>query len=287
MVMVLIGRWPHFKSLMRLDRPIGTYLLLWPMLWGLWLAAEGLPKLDVLLIFVMGVYVMRAAGCVINDYADRNLDGRVERTKNRPLVTGLISAKEALVLFCGLCLLAFTLVLFTNGYTFFLALGALALAITYPFMKRYTHWPQAVLGAAFAMAVPMGYAAQTGALELTAWLTFGAALCMTIAYDTFYAMVDKDDDLKIGVKSTAILFGAWDLIIIASFQAACVALLLLVGQINQLGSPFYLGLMVMAGCFIYQYRLGLSRIKANYFKAFLNSHWAALAVWLGLLINYI
>lgn len=272
---------------MRLDRPVGTYLLLWPTLWGLWLAAEGVPKLDVLVIFVVGVYLMRAAGCVINDYADRKVDGYVERTKQRPLATGLVSPKEALLLFFGLCLTAFILVLFTNGYTVFLAILALVLATAYPFMKRYTHWPQAILGAAFAMSIPMGFAAQTDTTGLSAWLTFTAAVCMTIAYDTYYAMVDREDDLKIGVRSTAVLFGSWDLAIIAGFQTVCVGLLFTVGQINHLNSPFYLGLAVMAGLFIYQHRLGRSRINNNYFKAFINNHWAALSVWVGLLLNYI
>ena len=272
---------------MRLDRPVGTYLLLWPALWALWLAAEGLPKLDVLLIFVVGVYLMRAAGCVINDYADRNLDGFVQRTRQRPLATGTISPKEALVLFFGLCLAAFLLVLLTNGYTIALSFVAVILAAAYPFMKRYTHWPQAVLGAAFAMAIPMGFAAQTQATGLTAWLTFCAAVCMTIAYDTYYAMVDREDDLNIGIKSTAVLFGRWDLAIIAAFQLGCVGLLFTVGLINSLNSPFYLGLAVMAGFFIYQNYLGRTRLNTNYFKAFINNQWAALSVWIGLLINYI
>jgi|TARA_B110000503_G_scaffold77222_1_gene119036 4-hydroxybenzoate polyprenyltransferase len=272
---------------MRLDRPVGTYLLLWPTLWGLWLAAEGMPKIDVLLIFVAGVYLMRAAGCVINDYADRKVDGHVERTKNRPLATGLVSPKEALGLFFGLCVIAFILVLFTNHYTIGLSTVALVLAASYPFMKRYTHWPQAILGAAFAMAIPMGFAAQTESTGLTAWLTFGAAVCMTIAYDTYYAMVDREDDVKIGIKSTAVLFGRWDLTIIAGFQAVCVGLLLVVGEINHLGNPFYGGLSVMVALFIYQQWLGRSRNTNNYFKAFINHHWAALSVWVGLLINYI
>jgi len=272
---------------MRLDRPVGTYLLLWPALWALWLAAEGVPKLDVLLIFVVGVYVMRAAGCVINDYADRNIDGFVQRTKQRPLATGTVSPKEALVLFFGLCLAAFLLVLLTNGYTIALSFVAVILAAAYPFMKRYTYWPQAILGAAFAMAIPMGFAAQTQATGLTAWLTFCAAVCMTIAYDTYYAMVDREDDLNIGVKSTAVLFGRWDLAIIAAFQLGCVGLLFTVGLINGLSSPFYVGLAVMAGFFIYQNHLGRTRQNTNYFKAFINSQWAALSVWIGLLINYI
>ena len=281
-----MSRWPHFKSLMRLDRPVGTYLLLWPTLWGLWLAAQGIPKLDVLIIFVTGVVLMRAAGCVINDYADRHVDGHVERTKGRPLAMGLVTSKEALALFLGLCGVAFILVLLTNVYTIVLAIAALALATIYPFMKRYTHWPQAVLGVAFAMAIPMGFAAQTQATGLTAWLTFMAAICMTIAYDTYYAMVDREDDLRIGIKSTAVLFGSWDLTIIAVFQCLCVGLLAVVGQINQLGVAFHLGLSVMAVLFFYQHWLGRSRLSTNYFKAFINSHWAALSVWLGLLIDY-
>jgi 4-hydroxybenzoate polyprenyltransferase len=271
---------------MRLDRPVGTYLLLWPTLWGLWLAAEGMPKFDVLVIFIAGVYLMRAAGCVINDYADRKVDGHVERTKQRPLATGMVTPKEALKLFFSLCVLALILVLLTNAYTIGLSCVALVLATSYPFMKRYTHWPQAVLGAAFAMAIPMGFAAQTQATGLTAWLTFAAAISMTIAYDTYYAMVDRDDDIKIGIKSTAVLFGSWDLSIIAVFQCLCVGLLWTVGQINHLGGAFYLGLSVMAGLFIYQQWLGHSRMSENYFKAFINSHWAALSVWLGLLIDY-
>ena len=284
--MALFLRWPQFKTLMRLDRPVGTYLLLWPTLWGLWLAAKGTPKLDVLVIFVVGVYVMRAAGCVINDYADRKVDAYVQRTNQRPLATGEISAKEALGLFFGLCSIAFILVLFTNSYTVKLSLLALLLASAYPFMKRYTHWPQAVLGAAFAMAIPMGFAAQTQGTDSTAWLAFAAAVCMTIAYDTYYAMVDRDDDLKIGLRSTAILFGTWDLRIIGLFQAACVGILCVIGVINQLNSPFYIGVAVMSGMFVYQHKLGRSRKKDHYFKAFINNHWAAFSVWVGLLVNY-
>jgi 4-hydroxybenzoate polyprenyltransferase len=287
LVTSLLHRWPDFKQLMRLDKPVGTYLLLWPTLWALWLAADGLPSLDVLLIFVVGVYLMRAAGCVINDYADRHVDGRVERTQHRPLATGKVTSKEALVLFFSLCLAAFVLVLFTNALTIKLSVVALLLAAAYPFMKRFTHWPQAVLGAAFAMAIPMGFAAQTGTTGMSAWLTFSAAVCMTIAYDTYYAMVDREDDLKIGIKSTAILFAKWDLAIIAAFQLGCVGLLLLVAQINQLGLFYYLGLGVMTALFVYQHKLGRSRLAGNYFTAFTNSHWAALALWLGLVIDLI
>jgi len=285
--MLISDRWPDYKQLMRLDKPVGTYLLLWPMLWGLWLAAKGLPRLDLLCIFVVGTYLMRAAGCVINDYADRHLDGHVERTKQRPLATGRITSKQALVLFFGLCVAAFVLVLFTNMATIKLSVLAVVLAAAYPFMKRYTHWPQAVLGAAFAMAIPMAFSAQTGTTGITAWVTFTAAVCMTIAYDTYYAMVDREDDLHIGIKSTAVLFGTWDVTIIGLFQAACVGLLIWVGQINQLGVFYYLGLATMVGLFVYQNKLGRSRVRSNYFSAFTNSHWAALSVWIGLVIDFI
>jgi len=289
-VTAIFSRWPHFKQLMRLDRPVGTYLLLWPTLWGLWLASEGVPPWELLVVFIPGVYLMRAAGCVINDYADRKVDGQVERTKGRPLAQGHISPTEALALFFGLCCAAFVLVLFTNTATVGMSIIAVVLSTAYPFMKRYTHWPQVVLGAAFAMAIPMGFTAHlglSGVLSVTAWLTFGAAVCMTIAYDTYYAMVDREDDLKVGIKSTAVLFASWDLRIIAGFQAVCVALLICVGGLNHLGLAFYVGLATMAGLFIYQYTLGKTRETHNYFKAFINSHWAALSLWLGLVIDFV
>ena len=285
--MSLISNWQAYQEIMRLDKPIGTYLLLWPMLWALWIAAEGLPRLDLLAIFVAGVYVMRAAGCVINDFADRKIDGLVKRTKTRPLATGAISAKSALILFFSLCLLAFGLVLFTDLMTIKLSFVALLLAASYPFMKRYTHWPQLVLGMAFSWAIPMAFSAQAGALPLTAWLTFAAAVSMTVAYDTYYAMVDRDDDLLIGVKSTAVLFGDWDRTIIALLQALTLALLLWVGQIENLGLFFYLGLAIMAALFVYQYVITKQREREACFKAFLNNHLASLAVWIGLVIDYL
>ena len=284
--MSLINRWPEFRSLMRLDKPVGTYLLLWPTLWALWIAANGFPKLNLLVIFIAGVYLMRAAGCVINDFADRKLDGHVTRTQHRPLATGKISSKEALLLCLGLCILAFILVLLTNMYTVILSVFALLLAGCYPFMKRYTHWPQAVLGAAFAMGIPMGFAAQTNATGLTAWLTFVAAISMTIAYDTYYAMVDKEDDLKIGIKSTAVLFGRWDLALIGLFQAITLLILVIVGLLNDLGAAFYIGVCVMTCLFVYQNYLGRTRLTENYFKAFINNHWASFSVWVGLVVNY-
>jgi 4-hydroxybenzoate polyprenyltransferase len=272
---------------MRLDKPIGTYLLLWPTLWALWLAAEGMPSWDLLLIFIAGVYVMRAAGCVINDFADRKVDGLVKRTQARPLATGAISAKSALVLFFTLCLIAFGLVSLTNLMTIKLSFVALLLAASYPFMKRYTHWPQLVLGMAFSWAIPMAFSAQTGAIPLTAWLTFAATVSMTVAYDTYYAMVDRDDDLLIGVKSTAVLFGDWDRTIIALLQGLTLALLLWVAQIENLGLFFYLGLAIMAALFVYQFAITKQRQREACFKAFLNNHLASLAVWIGLVIDYL
>jgi 4-hydroxybenzoate polyprenyltransferase len=285
--MSLLSNWPAYKQIMRLDKPIGTYLLLWPTLWALWLAAEGMPRLDLLIIFVAGVYLMRAAGCVINDFADRKVDGHVERTKQRPLATGAMSAKEALVLFFGLVIAAFILVLFTDTYTIKLSFVALLLASAYPFMKRYTHWPQLVLGMAFSWAIPMAFAAQMGSIPFIAWLTFIAAVLMTVAYDTYYAMVDRNDDLRIGVKSTAVLFGMWDRKIIALLQLATLALMWWVGQIAQLGLFYYAGLAVMAGLFVYQSIITRERDRDACFKAFLNNHWASLALWIGLVLDYL
>ena len=285
--MSMITHWKAYQQLMRLDKPIGTYLLLWPTLWALWLAAEGMPSWDLLLIFIAGVYVMRAAGCVINDFADRKVDGLVKRTQARPLATGAISAKSALVLFFTLCLIAFGLVSLTNLMTIKLSFVALLLAASYPFMKRYTHWPQLVLGMAFSWAIPMAFSAQTGAIPLTAWLTFAATVSMTVAYDTYYAMVDRDDDLLIGVKSTAVLFGDWDRTIIALLQGLTLVLLLWVAQIENLGLFFYLGLAIMAALFVYQFAITKQRRREACFKAFLNNHLASLAVWIGLVIDYL
>ncbi|MDP6164826.1 MAG: 4-hydroxybenzoate octaprenyltransferase [Gammaproteobacteria bacterium] len=284
--MSLLQNWPAYKQLMRLDKPIGTYLLLWPTLWGLWLAAEGMPRLDLLIIFIAGVYLMRAAGCVINDYADRKVDRHVARTKDRPLATGTISARQALILFLGLCISAFILVLFTDPLTIKLSFFAVILATSYPFMKRYTHWPQLVLGLAFSWAIPMAFSAQSGHVPYIAWLTFAAAVLMTVAYDTYYAMVDRNDDLKIGIKSTAVLFASWDRTIIGILQLLTLTLLVSVGHIQNLGWPFHTGLTVMAILFVYQAYITRSRERDPCFRAFLNNHWASLAVWLGLVAEY-
>ncbi|WP_086479970.1 4-hydroxybenzoate octaprenyltransferase [Oceanospirillum sanctuarii] len=279
-------QFPHYIKLMRVDRPIGTYLLLWPTLWALWIAAEGIPDWDVLVIFILGVYSMRAAGCVINDFADRKIDGHVERTKERPLATGDVTAKEAIGLFIVLGLISFGLVLMTNPLTILLSLGGILLAFMYPFMKRYTHLPQVVLGAAFSWAIPMAYAAQTNSVPVEAWLLFSAKLLWTVAYDTQYAMVDRNDDVKIGVKSTAILFGELDRHIIALLQILAVIALLIVAAHKGLGIWFYLGLAAACGLFIYQTKLIFHREREACFKAFLNNHWVGVLILLGIILDY-
>ncbi|MEN0038096.1 MAG: 4-hydroxybenzoate octaprenyltransferase [Cellvibrio sp.] len=269
-----------------MDRPIGTLLLLWPTLWALWIAAKGVPGIKNLVIFVLGVIVMRAAGCVINDFADRKIDGKVLRTKNRPLATGAVSSREAIGLFIVLCLIAFTLVLFTDPLTIKLSVGGLLLAFSYPFMKRHTHLPQVVLGAAFAWGTPMAYAAEAGELNQHMWLIYVAVILWTVAYDTFYAMVDRDDDLKIGVKSTAILFGEQDRVITGILQFLTLYTLYLVGRRFELGTAFYLGLAVAAGLFIYQQWLIRFRVREACFKAFLNNNWVGVAIFAGISVDF-
>lgn len=279
------ARVPDFLHLTRLDRPIGTWLLMWPTLWALWIAADGMPPRDTLLIFVAGVYVMRAAGCVINDYADRHVDGYVKRTKARPLATGRINENEAKVLFILLSAAAFVLVCFTNLFTVMLSFGGLALAFIYPFMKRYTHFPQVFLGAAFSWAIPMAFGAVIEAVPLEAWLLFFANVAWTVAYDTQYAMVDRDDDLKIGIKSTAVIFAHYDRLMIGLLQLATLTLLGVVGLKLSLGNFFWLGLVGMALIFIYQHWLIRDRSRDRCFQAFLNNHWAGLVVCAGLVLE--
>lgn len=275
-----------YAQLMRIDKPIGIFLLLWPTLWALWVAAEGIPPLKLLLIFVAGVLLTRSAGCVINDYADRKIDGHVKRTANRPIPSGRASAKEALYLFAGLMLIAFILVLFTNLETILLSVGGLVLAASYPFMKRYTHLPQIVLGAAFAWAVPMAFTAISESVPAYAWLIYCATLLWTVAYDTMYAMVDRDDDVKIGVKSTAILFGDADKVIIAALQIMMLVTLIMLGSQLSLGYPYYIGLLVAGLLFIYQQWLIREREREPCFKAFLNNHYAGLAIFAGIAGHY-
>ncbi|WP_048305468.1 4-hydroxybenzoate octaprenyltransferase [Halomonas sp. PR-M31] len=280
-----LKRIPDFLQLTRLDRPIGTWLLMWPTLWALWIAGDGMPARDTLLIFVAGVYLMRAAGCVINDYADRHWDGHVKRTKTRPLATGRISENEAKGLFAGLVIAAFLLVCLTNVFTVMLAFGGVVLAFIYPFMKRYTNWPQLFLGAAFSWSIPMAFGAVLETVPVEAWLLFCANLTWTVAYDTEYAMVDRDDDLKVGIKSTAVLFGRYDRLMIGLLQLATLTLLVIVGARLTLGDFFWLGLVSMALIFLYQHWLIRHRSRDRCFQAFLNNHWAGLVVCAGLVLD--
>ena len=277
---------PYFIQLARLDKPIGILLLLWPTLWALWIAAQGFPQLHLLIIFVLGVVLMRTAGCIVNDYADRNLDGQVERTRNRPLATGKVSSKEALIFAVMTTSLAFVLVLFTNFFTILLSFGAVVLAAIYPFMKRYTYLPQVVLGATFAWSIPMAFAAQTNSLSKAVWLLYASTLLWIVAYDTIYAMVDREDDIKAGIKSTAILFGDADKIIIGLLQVAALIPLLLLGHQLQLSFWFYLGLLAAAGLFLYQQYLIKDRDKEQCFKAFLNNNWVGIVIFLGIVLHY-
>lgn len=280
-----LARLPDFLQLTRLDRPIGTWLLMWPTLWALWIAAGGVPPRDTLLIFIVGVYLMRAAGCVINDYADRHFDGHVKRTKARPLATGRIKEGEAKSLFVILIAASFILVCFTNAFTVMLSFGGLILAFIYPFMKRYTHLPQVFLGAAFSWAIPMAFAAVLEALPPEAWLLFLANIAWTVAYDTQYAMVDRDDDLRIGIKSTAVLFGRFDRLMIALLQLITLILLAIVGSRLALGGFFWLGLMAMGLIFVYQHWLIRDRSRERCFQAFLNNNWAGMVLCAGLVLE--
>jgi 4-hydroxybenzoate polyprenyltransferase len=277
----------QYAHLMRLHRPIGIYLLLWPTLWALWIAAEGHPDLLVVFVFVSGVVLMRSAGCVINDYADREFDPHVERSRDRPIAAGRVKPTEALALFVVLCLGAFALVLLMNKLTIYLSLAGVVLAASYPFMKRYTHLPQVYLGAAFGWAVPMAFAAQTGSVPKVAWLLFVATVLWATVYDTMYGMVDRDDDIKIGVKSTAVLFGDADRIIIAIIQLLFIAALLLIGQAAALGGYYYFGVLLAAALSIYQQYLIRNREPQYCFQAFLNNNWLGAAVFSGLVLHYL
>ncbi|HED39619.1 MAG TPA: 4-hydroxybenzoate octaprenyltransferase [Chromatiales bacterium] len=276
----------QYLILMRFDKPVGTFLLLWPTLWALWIAAEGVPDSDVLIVFVAGVVLMRAAGCVINDYADRKIDSKVRRTRDRPITSGKITPKAALILFVVLCLVAFALVLTMNKLTIMMSFVAAFLAATYPFMKRYTYLPQVYLGAAFGWAVPMVFAAQTGAVPKEAWLLFIATVLWATAYDTMYAMVDRRDDLRIGVKSTAILFGDGDRLIIGIIQALFFLVLLIVGQHLGMGAYYYGGLLVAALFAGYQQYLLRDRDVLLCFRAFLNNNVFGAVIFIGIALHY-
>ncbi len=275
-----------YHRLMRTDKPIGALLLLWPTLWALWVATPGLPPLWILAVFVAGVWLMRAAGCVVNDYADRKFDGHVKRTANRPLPSGDVTEKEARTLFVVLVLLSFLLVLTLNTMTILLSVAALALAWVYPFMKRYTHLPQVVLGAAFGWSIPMAFAAVSESVPLSCWLMFLANILWAVAYDTQYAMVDRDDDLKIGIKSTAILFGRQDKLIIGILQVTVLGLMVAIGYLNQLNGAFYAAVAAAGVLFIYQQKLIANRERDACFKAFLNNNYVGLVLFVGLAISY-
>ncbi|MCW9711145.1 4-hydroxybenzoate octaprenyltransferase [Avibacterium sp. 21-586] len=272
-----------YAQLMRFDKPIGTLLLLWPTLWALFLAEKNFPSVLVLMVFVLGVIIMRAAGCVINDYADRHIDGKVKRTSQRPLATGKVSGKEAKWLFAGLIFCAFILVLFLNYYAIGLSFIAVLLAFIYPFMKRYTHLPQFFLGAAFGWSIPMSYGALIEQLPLECWLLFVANLAWTVAYDTQYAMVDRDDDLRIGVKSTAILFAQYDNKIIALLQFIALGTLVLIGYQSHLHYSYFILLAFTALLFIYQCKLTRHRRREDCFKAFLNNNYVGMGVFIAFL----
>ena len=275
-----------YIQLTRFDKPIGTELLLWPTFWAVWLAANGQPDFKVVLIMFLGVLFMRAAGCAINDFADRKVDGLVERTKHRPLVTGLISSKEALGVFAVLVLLSASLLVFLPIETFYWSFGALGLATLYPFTKRFTYMPQFVLGAAFSWAIPMAYVAQGKVPDLSCWLLYAANLCWTVAYDTQYAMTDRPDDLKIGVKSTAILFGKYDLTIIFVLQLLSLGLLVWAFYLNNILLIGSFGLLIALGLFCFQLFKTLDRQPTKTFWAFRNNRWVGVIIWLAIVLAY-
>jgi len=278
---------PHIISLTRLNRPIGIYLLLWPTLWALWFAAGGVPDLDNLIIFIFGTILTRSAGCAINDYADRHLDAHVKRTSNRPLATGALSGTEALVVTAVLMSAAFVLVLFTNRLTIMMSFVAVALAFVYPFTKRITHWPQVFLGLAFAFAVPMAFAAQINSIPIIGWLIFLAAVIMAMAYDTLYAIADREFDIKMGMKSTAILFGNKELVVVFGLQLIMLALLFLVGMLTNRGFAFNISLLLSIGFIVYQNRICQQRDPAQCIKAFFNSHYLGMTIFAGLVLDFI
>ena len=285
--MTLTERLTLYEKLMRLDKPIGILLLLWPTLWGLWLSSLGQPNWIIVWIFVLGTVLMRSAGCVINDYADRDIDPLVERTKDRPLAAGLVSQKEALLLAASLALIAFALILRLNTLTLQLSVAALLLAVSYPFTKRFFALPQAYLGIAFGFGIPMAYAAQTAQVPSMAWVLLGANILWAIAYDTEYAMVDREDDRKIGIKTSALTFGQYDVIAVMACYGLFLLTLLWVGRSLQLHWPFYLGLAVAAGLMLYHYQLIKTRERAQCFKAFLHNNWVGAAIFAGIALNFL
>ena len=280
------GKIHALARLMRVDRPVGTLLLLWPTLAALWIAAEGLPPIGILAAFVAGTFLARSAGCVINDIADRRVDGHVERTRDRPLPAGEVSLIEALVLLVVLAALCLAVVLTLNAAARWLALAGAGIATAYPFLKRWTHWPQAALGLAFSWGIPMAFAAVNGTINVIAWLLFGASLLWIVAYDTLYAMVDRDDDLIVGIKSTAILFGNADRAVIGVLQLATVGALMGLGVIAGFADGWYFGVAAALGLFVFQQRLIKNRHRDACFKAFRNNVWVGFALFAGAVTEF-
>lgn len=275
-----------YLDIIRFDKPVGTFLLLWPTLGALWIASSGAPSISLLAIFIAGTFLMRSAGCIINDLADREIDGDVNRTHARPLVTGSINVNQAIGFFIVLCLAAFALVLLTNSLTIMLSVVALVAASAYPFMKRYTHLPQLMLGVAFSFGIPMAFSAETGELPAPLWLLFLANLLWTVAYDTEYAMVDREDDLKIGVKSTAILLGDADKLVIGILQGMSLLALYMAGVRFELGLYYTFGLAIAAALFVYQHWLIKTRAPAACFKAFKHNNWVGMVIFFGIASHY-
>ena len=276
-----------YARLMRIDKPIGTFLLLWPTLWALWIASEGHPPLLILCIFVLGTFLMRAAGCIINDVADRNFDGHVARTRNRPLPAGEVSVREALILAATLALTAFLLILPLNRLTQLLSIPAVFLAISYPFTKRFLALPQAYLGIAFGFGIPMAFAAIQNTVPVLAWILLLANVFWALAYDTEYAMVDRPDDLKIGIRTSAITFGRYDVFAVMLCYSMTIGLLLLAGQLTHRGGFYYAGLGVAAGLASYHFTLIRHRDRAQCFKAFRHNNWIGAAIFTGLVLDYL
>ena len=282
----LISQLRNYSKLMRIDKPIGIWLLLWPTLWALWLAGEGTPDQGLFLVFVLGVIVMRSAGCVFNDYVDRKIDPYVERTRTRPIASGAVAPLEALILFAALSLIAVGLATMLNRPAQMLAIVAAILTIAYPFVKRYVSIPQFILGAAFGWAVPMAFAAQTGETPQLAWLVFGTAMIWAVIYDTFYAMVDREDDIKVGMKSTAILFGEVDIFVIAGLQLLMLVALILIGYRADLSAWYYLSVFIAGAMMAYHLWLARDRQPAGCFEAFLNNHFIGMVVFIGIVLHY-
>lgn len=284
---LVISKIKLYSNLMRLNKPIGIFLLLWPTLWALWIAADGRPTFRVLSVFILGVVIMRSAGCVINDMADHKFDGFVERTKTRPIVREQVKLIEAFILFLFLCGLGFLIALQLNQLTIKLSFVAVLLAIIYPFTKRVISFPQVILGAAFAWSVPMAFAAQINEIPLIAWVLYIISILWPVAYDSIYALMDREEDLKIGVKSTAILFGNWDIMLIMLIQGLVIISLLFVGLYLKMNVCFYIGLFIASLNVTHQYGLIKSGDVKKYYRAFYSNHWLGLIIFIGIVFGLI